>query len=133
MIIVHMGCRLVYSRSVADSKQSDGLKVDGLREGLLFHSPVPESFFSWISPSLPGRFPDTGEIALKSLEAELEAAEAESTEDTTTTTSLQAAVVDGGGASVSGEGVELELGLGADLGGEGGVVGQVPECLADNF
>lgn len=33
MIIVHMGCRLVYSRSVADSKQSDGLKVDGLREG----------------------------------------------------------------------------------------------------
>jgi hypothetical protein len=112
------------------------LEVDGFRWGLLFlFFLVPECFFVFFSLDvlLPGRFPDTGELALQSLEAELEAAEAEGTEDTTATAGLEAAVVDGGGTSVSGEGVELELGLGADLGGEGGVMGQVPECLADNF
>lgn len=109
-------------------------KFDGFRWGLLFlFLLVPESVSPLDIVLLPGRFPDTGEFALQCLETELEAAEAEGAEDTTATAGLEAAVVDGSGASVSGEGVELELGLGADLGGEGGVVGQVPKCLADNF
>jgi len=81
----------------------------------------------------PGCFLHSWDLTLQGFQPELEPTETKLAHDTPTATRLRTPVFNGGGASVSPEGVELKLGLVADLGREGLVASYVEVGSAGNF
>jgi len=82
---------------------------------------------------LPGGFLHPWYLTLQGLQPELEPAETELAHDTPSTTRLGTPVFNGRGTGVPSEGVELELGLVADLGRESLVAGHEKVGSAGDF